>query len=46
MPRSTLVFNEWIAVSAAMPETIAREKITNRTRCERLSRHAIRQTQG
>ena len=46
IPRSTLAFKEWIAVSAAIPETIASEKTTRRSRCERLSRHAIRQTQG
>ena len=46
IPVCTLAFSEWIATSAAMPDTIASAKITSRTRCDRLSRHAIRQVHG
>src|SRR5258708_5032245 len=42
MPDCTLALREWIATSAAMPETRAREKMARRWRCARLSRHAMR----
>lgn len=43
IPFCTLALSEWIATSAAIPETMASEKITNRSRWVRLSRQAIRQ---
>src|SRR5688572_4899998 len=46
IPLCTLALSEWIATSAATPETMARAKMASRRRCVLLSRQAIRHVHG